>query len=466
MIRRKMFILAGLLAGASLLSACSGSNSFSPVLIVTGQDTKQPSSVQSIAQAQYPQEPVYKNDEERWEARSAKSVPEAFQNAYRTFIYETASELLKDRRENVAYSPIGLYYGLSAAAMGAEEGTKKELLDLLGYPEEEELAEDGRAAFEALYHVPNEKNRKKNEGGELPAEAAYTLRIANSLWADEALELKTEFAQRAAQYLYSDVYQAKLHDAKTAAAMAEWVKDRTNGLIVPEAEPVPEEVLLSLRNTVYFYDEWLDRFDRTATKEDVFTMADGTKVTCDFMNRRMGSHGFRRGENYTASSLPLKNGQMTFILPDEGTDVHELVRTPELLKEVLDGTSDQMMGEVVWKVPKFSYGCSLELAGMLEALGVQKAFSESEADFTAVSGQKPLYLSAVSQDVHIGIDENGVEAAAFTELSWAGAALPEGRADMILDRPFLYAVRNRGQLLFIGICENPAAMSAAMSAAE
>ena len=26
---------------------------------------------------------------------------------------------------------------------------------------------------------------------------------------------------------------------------------------------------------------------------------------------------------------------------------------------------------------------------------------------------------------------------------------------MILDRPFLYAVENNGQIVFVGICENP-----------
>jgi len=48
-----------------------------------------------------------------------------------------------------------------------------------------------------------------------------------------------------------------------------------------------------------------------------------------------------------------------------------------------------------------------------------------------------------------------VEAAAFTEIAWAGAALRQGRAEMILDRPFLYAIRHRGQVIFVGICGKP-----------
>ena len=62
---------------------------------------------------------------------------------------------------------------------------------------------------------------------------------------------------------------------------------------------------------------------------------------------------------------------------------------------------------------------------MLQTLGLNEAFGES-ADFSGISDQKTLGLSDVAQEVHIGIDENGVEAAAFTEILWAGAALHQG----------------------------------------
>ena len=42
-------------------------------------------------------------------------------------------------------------------------------------------------------------------------------------------------------------------------------------------------------------------------------------------------------------------------------------------------------------------------------------------------------------------------------IDYAGAAMPEGRADMRLTRPFLYGIIGTdGSLLFVGICENPA----------
>ena len=450
-IRRKIIAaaVAYCMAGG-ILTGCSSRKAED-----SGKNAKM--EIEALALADYPKEPVYNTDEERWDReRELRSGIEArFLEAYESFIVSTASALLCESSDNVVYSPLGLYYALAIAAEGAAGENEIEILQLLNYGEKESLAADCQSSFQAIYHVPNEKNNKPGEGGEYPSGSRYTLTLANSLWADTSVPLKKEFVSRAAEYFYADIFTGDLHSGQTAEAMADWVKERTNGLIAPPADAVGAETVLSLKNTMYFYDEWLDRFDKEKTKVDTFTCADGTEVTCDFMNRTMASHGFRRGENYIMSSLSLKNGAVEFYLPDVGTNVHELVKDSETLRRVTEGTEGSGMGEVVWKIPKFSYGSSTKMEDMLKELGMQAAFEEN-ADFSGISDSRPLWLSAVSQEAHIGIDENGVEAAAYTELSWAGAALPTERADMILDRPFLYVIKNRGMVIFVGICENPA----------
>ena len=66
------------------------------------------------------------------------------------------------------------------------------------------------------------------------------------------------------------------------------------------------------------------------------------------------------------------------------------------------------------------------------------------------------FIDNISQDTHIAIDEKGVTASAFTEVQYAGAMIPEGRADMTLNRPFIFGIQHSGVLLFIGVCDNPA----------
>ena len=123
------------------------------------------------------------------------------------------------------------------------------------------------------------------------------------------------------------------------------------------------------------------------------------------------------------SGLELKNGgEMVFVLPAEGVDIHELV-------------------------------------GMLKKLGVTECFS-SAADFSGigtVEGEgNSLYIDSVIQNTQIAIDEKGVTASAYTQVVFDGGAIPDGRAEMLLDRPFLYAVvDSNGVVIFIGICDNP-----------
>ncbi len=444
MIRNKRTLAAilGIAAMATGLSGCQRTGMAEPETY---------GSVSAVALAEYPKEPVYKNDLERYENR--KEIPENFLTAYQDFFMETGSALFKDSRENIIYSPLSFYYALAFAAGGAFGNTKKELLHILHYEDAEELSADCRTAFEALYHVPNKKNGKDRDSGEYPPESRYSFTMASSLWADKSLEVKKEFADYGAAYFYGDTYSADFGAPETGMAMAEWVKERTGGILEPSAA-IPEDLVLSLKNTVYFYDEWLDKFEKENTREDSFKKADGESVVCDFMNRTMGSHGFRKGKNFTMSSLPLKNGTVEFYLPDEGVDVHGFFEDPNTLYGVIEGEDGAGMGEVVWKIPKFSYGSSLELTALLKNLGVETAFRE-DADFTGISDSSPLFFTTVTQDAHIGVDENGVEAAAYTEIAWAGATMPVGRADMILDRPFFYVIRNRGQVVFIGICEDP-----------
>lgn len=413
--------------------------------------------VKTLAAAEYPEEPVFKDSDTQWDWSREKrmKLPETFAEAYQDFAIDTTAELFKDTKENMVYSPLSLYYALSFASEGAGGETQEEMLKLLGYGDAESLMEDCKASFESLYYMPNEENNKPNEWGEYSAESRGTLAIANSLWADDTFSVKEEFADLGAEYFYADLYQGDLQSEGIAEAKAKWISERTNGLITPAAEPADERALLSIVNTIYFYDEWINRFDKEKTEADTFTCSDGTEVTCDFMNMKMMSSGFRKGENYTESSLSMKNGTMTFYLPDEGVDVRELVQDAKMLETILDGTGEYDYGEVVWQVPKFSYGSRVSLVDTLKALGMEQAF-DMDADFSGISDESTLFISSVNHEAHLGIHEEGVEGAAFTEIMYAGAGMPKNSAEMILDRPFLYTVKKNGNIVFVGICENPA----------
>jgi len=362
---------------------------------------------------------------------------DTFLMALNEFSYKTAAQLLTDNSGNANYSPLSLYYALAMAASGANGETANELLSLLGVSDPATLSDQCGNLYRRLY--------TDNKIGKL--------KIGNSLWMDKKINWDNNFINNIAENFYSHSYSVDFSDTKTGQSIAKWISDNTNGTLKPEVETNPEQILCIL-NTVYFYDEWMDEFDKSGTAEDIFYLSDSTTMNCDFMNKTYSSSVFAKGDGFTRSSLSLKNaGSMIFILPDEGISPRELVSTPEKIRDVFEN-GEGVHGEVVWQIPKFSFGSRFDIVNTLQNLGVNSAFNQ-DADFSGITNHM-AFITSIHQETCISIDENGVEASAFTQINYSGDTLPEDRADMILNRPFIYGITaSDGTLLFIGICENP-----------
>ncbi|MCL2462986.1 MAG: serpin family protein [Defluviitaleaceae bacterium] len=381
------------------------------------------------------------------DAASYDSVDETFLTAVNGFSYETASRLLADSGGNANYSPISLYYALALAASGARGKTADELLSLLGVSGQSALSAQCGNLYRLLY--------KDTDYGKL--------QIGSSLWMASGIKWKDAFVKNAAENFYASSYSVDFSDPETAEGMAAWIVSNTNGALNPQLEADPG-MILSILNTVYFKDQWIDGFDETATAPGQFRLPDGSTADCDFMNQDTYSTGFTKGDGFTRATLGLKNGEsMIFILPDEGVTPRELLSGPEKVQAMF-AAGDTDDGQVTWRIPKFSFHSELDdLADTLKNLGLRSAF-EPDANFSGIT-DSPAFISRIRQETQIGIDEKGVEASAYTQIYYVtGAIQADHSAEMILDRPFIYGITMnywitptamRNVLLFAGICENP-----------
>ena len=69
-----------------------------------------------------------------------------------------------------------------------------------------------------------------------------------------------------------------------------------------------------------------------------------------------------------------------------------------------------------------------------------------------------IFLSQARHDARVVIDEEGVEAAAFTIMvsSPTSAMPPENEIDFVVDRPFLFLITGADNLpLFAGVVNHP-----------
>jgi serpin B len=110
---------------------------------------------------------------------------------------------------------------------------------------------------------------------------------------------------------------------------------------------------------------------------------------------------------------------------------------------------------VRWVLPRFDVKADTPLNDLMKELGVKAAFDAQAADFQPLTAT-PAFLSSVRQAARVKIDEEGVEAAAFTEMAVCTSSLPMGEVEMTLDRPFLFAIYDANGLpLFVGTVQIP-----------
>lgn len=397
-------------------------------------------SLTPLVKVAYPAGYGYQDTDTRIQIWEENPMDDKFLEAVTDFSYETTSTLLANTTGNQNYSPLSLYYALALAATGAEGETANQFYDLLGVDSNEELSVQCGNLYRRLY--------TDNEIGQL--------KIANSLWMQEGTPFYKDFVSNAVEQFYASSYSVDFGDKATGKAMGQWISDNTNGVLSPEFNTSPDN-LMSIINTIYYYDQWWDEFYEKDTAADTFYLANGQTTTCDFMNAtRLGS-GLQK-DGYTLSSLGLMNGgRMVFVLPDEGVSPQSLLSTPEQVGDLfVEENSYESFSKVVWKVPKFKFTSTLHLAEPLQQLGLTDAFSEN-ADFSSITEQS-TGIGAIQQQSSIGINEKGVEVASYTYLDYGAGGDPDETIYMVLDRPFIYGiVSSEGNLLFVGICEDPTA---------
>ena len=148
---------------------------------------------------------------------------------------------------------------------------------------------------------------------------------------------------------------------------------------------------------------------------------------------------------------------MWFILPDEDTSVESILNEDKTLDFIANNGEGTENKEILvnLSIPKFDVTSNLDLKEGLKNLGLSDLFAYGKADFSALT-DTGLAVSDVKQSARVKIDEEGVEAAAFTVITADGAGfLPDDEVDFVLNRPFIYVITGADGLpLFVGVINN------------
>ena len=403
-------------------------------------------------QMQRPDLDDYK-DRDQWRADLAKweaerdfrsSTTRETVDALAPFFTNGSAQFLSSQSsENLLWSPINAYIGLALMTELTDGASRQQILDLFGVDSIDELRKQVGAVWESSYN---------DNGHEIST-------LANSLWLEEGLNYNQDTMDNIAYYYYASVYQGDLGSQKINNAIGAWINNNTGGFLKKSTSNVnlSPDTILALYSTIYFQAKWQDEFSASKNTQDTFHAPNGDK-TVTFMNKKLAQMNYYYGDKFSAVALSLKNGsRMWFILPDEGYTTADVLADGQYMQMVLqqDWENEKWM-KVNLSVPKFDVNSTMDLKGGLQEMGVTDVFNEGAANFSEITGDVPIFLTAANQSVRVQIDEEGVKAAAYIEFPGATSpAPPEEIIDFILDRPFIFAITTDNIPLFMGTVNNP-----------
>jgi serpin B len=304
-------------------------------------------------------------------------------------------------------------------------------------------------------------SRSESPGGPGAARAVELL-TANALWTQSGVPILPEFKKLIEKNYDGGLFPVDFHQSPGAARefINHWVEEQTKGKIQDLLKPehVDSRTVVILTNAIYFKALWTNQFAAQFTKPDDFLVASGEKIRVPMMHL---SARFRYAEDSVAQTLELPyqggNLSMVVILP-RATDGLAALESSLSLEKFDARLNSLAQRRVDVSLPRFKLTAECELSNALSSLGMPAAFAASQADFSGITGNRDLVISAVVHKAFVEVEEKGTEAAAATGVAMKRAAMivsptPVFRAD----HPFLFLIRDsrNGSILFMGRLKRP-----------
>jgi len=358
---------------------------------------------------------------------------------------------LRGQSGNLFFSPESVSTALAMAYAGARGDTAAEMAKTLRFTLPPERLHPAMGALLAGLNAPHD---------------AYQLRVANALWAERDYKFLDDFLKLTASDYGAGFNQVDFKGATEAARLTinQWVEQKTDSKIKDLLQPgmVNPLTRLVLTDAIYFKADWQSQFQKAQTEDGDFHLAAAKTVKTPLMHRA-GGYSYFDGGTFQALEMPYRSRELSMIvfLPKDmdGLSSFEQLLTASSIRQWLSQL--QPVPRVIVTFPKYKVTEQLELGSTLGAMGMPSAFARTAADFSGMTGNRELFLSAVIHKAFIDVNEVGTEAAAATAVAMVGMAMrapdptppPEFRAD----HPFFFVIRDNrsGGILFMGRVTDP-----------
>ncbi|WAI00499.1 serpin family protein [Methanogenium organophilum] len=368
-------------------------------------------------------------------------------------LYHTLSSDEEYANQNLFFSPYSISTALALTYEGAKGTTAEEIRSVFYFPLDDAVRQEGYASLIAGL------NRQ---------DAAYTLKTANALWAEESYPFLPAYIETAQQYYAAEVRNMDFISAPDESRLTinRWVEDKTEDRItdlIPEGGITPLTRLV-ITNAVYFKGTWVLQFDENKTHSATFLTDGGESVTVDMMQRTDDDaiYPYTETDDLQILRMPYEHESgkalsMLVLLPKDGdiTTAETALGTTELA----DAIASMEPGQVEVFFPKFTMETTYFLPDTLAGMGMPTAFGD-EADFSGMDNTRFLFITDVIHKAFVEVNEEGTEAAAATAvIVGRGVSVEQPVPVFRADHPFIFLIEDdeTGSLLFMGKVADPTA---------
>ncbi len=360
------------------------------------------------------------------------------------FGFELLNLIVNEETENdnLMVSPMSVSLALAMVYNGAEGDTKSQM--------EEMLHKNGLSSTDINKAYKNLVEALASHDPEVE------LSIANSIFYNQAYSLNQAFLDTNRYYYEAEIEGLDFADSNgTLNTVNNWVKAKTKDKIESILDQVSPNDVLYLINAIYFKGEWTYQFDEQETHDRAFQIKSGTEVDVPTMTIKE-SFNYTSQNEFELLELPYGSDKysMLIFLPHEGHSANEIAAllNPNNIEMWLE---DMYTTSKTVYFPKFEFSYQNSLVDNLRLLGMQDAFSTTDADFSGIANVY-LYISEVLHKSYIKVDEEGTEAAAVTAITFETTSMGQ-ESIFNVDHPFIFAIREKdtNAILFIGKVSNP-----------
>ncbi len=362
-------------------------------------------------------------------------------NSFGFQLFKTLSNA--DPADNTIVSPFSVSMALGMTLNGADNGTKTEMQNVLGF-----TGLSDSVINQSYYDIANYLTS---------IDPNVTFNNANSIWIRTGFTPLPSFINVNKNYFDAEVQTIDFSLPTAASTINGWVAQKTQNKIKEiVSDPIDPDDVMILLNALYFKGSWTKKFDSTLTRDDHFNSLAGTAEPCKMMNTE-DTILYYGNDLYQAVDLPYsgKNFRMAIILPSGNANINSFLASFE------ESNWHQLLQsfhytDLTLQLPRFTLSYKASLADVLKALGMPSAFDPEKADLSRIypiTDFSRLYITKVEHKTFVEVNEEGTEAAAVTSVEIAPTAIgPSQKIIVRVDHPFLFIIHETGSgaILFTG----------------